>query len=180
LRKGKAMNTKNPKIIPFRNYVPAPELSFYRNETLALLRRYFRMSIAVGRMPNIMGREVFRAKLNNPRITGFEDVVILVTDVEHILARLDPFAQQLINRCVLQEYPFEDAAPLLKCNEKTVRRRLPDAIDQVTELLLQTGLIKNKETHKARGRPNAQVSVQNQDSGNSCQAPSEDDFAASA
>jgi len=132
----------NFRILPFRSYIPAPELRFYRPETRRLLRRYFRMSMAVGRIPNIMGREVFRSNPKQVRLAGFEDAVILVVDVERCLARLDPFAQQLISRCILQEYSLVEAASLLGCNERTVRRRLPDALDQVSEILIAFDMIK--------------------------------------
>src|SRR4051794_36359612 len=36
---------------------PKPELSAYHDRTIALLRRYFRMSLEIGRMPSVLGRE---------------------------------------------------------------------------------------------------------------------------
>ena len=135
------MLPKTAIIQPFRTYVPAPELSFYRQTTTRLLRRYFRMSMAVGRVPNMMGREIFRTKLNRTRVSGFENAVILVTDMERCLARLEGFPQQLIARCILQGHPYEEAAPLLGCTWRTIYRRLPDALDQLSEILLAAGLI---------------------------------------
>src|SRR5271168_5108142 len=136
------MPTKATNVLPFRSYLPAPELSFYRKTTTQMLRRYFRMSMAVGRVPSIMGREVFRAKLSRPRMTGFEDVVIFVTDVEHCLARLEEFPQQLIARCILQEHPWDDAAVLIGCSKNSIWRHLPEALDQLTEVFLSVGLLK--------------------------------------
>jgi len=138
------MPTKATNVLPFRSYLPAPELSFYRKTTTQMLRRYFRMSMAVGRVPSIMGREVFRAKLSRPRMTGFEDVVIFVTDVEHCLARLEEFPQQLIARCILQEHPWDDAAVLIGCTRYAVYRNLPDALDQLSEVFLSVGLLKTE------------------------------------
>jgi len=153
------MTTRTVRILPFHNYIPAPELRFYRSETKRLLRRFFRMSMAVGRLPNIMGREVFRSKLTRPRVSGFEDAVILVTDVERCIARLDPFAQQLISRCILQEYPIEDAAPLLGCTWRTVYRRLPDALDQLTEVFLSGGILQHNPKAKAVMEENEATSL---------------------
>jgi len=129
------------RTLPFRNYIPAPELAAYRKYTTALLHRYFRMSMAVGRLPNLLGREFFRAKLTRPRTSGFEDATIFVIDVERCLARLEHFPQQLIARCVLQEYTIEDAAPLIGCGERSIYRHLPDALDQLSEIFLSVDLL---------------------------------------
>lgn len=37
-----------------------PDLWLYRERTTALLRRYLRISIEVGRLPSLLGRELFR------------------------------------------------------------------------------------------------------------------------
>ena len=52
----------------------------YRGRTMALLRRYFRMSLDIGRLPSLLGREFFRARVTSYRVHSFEDVVILVHD----------------------------------------------------------------------------------------------------
>jgi hypothetical protein len=65
----------------FRN----PDLWLYRERTLALLRRYLRISIEVGRLPSLLGRELFRSKVTSYRMTNFEDAVIFVYDVERAL-----------------------------------------------------------------------------------------------
>ena len=129
------------RILPFHQFIPAPELRFYREETKCLLRRYFRLSLAIGRVPNIMGRGAFRSKPSNIRLSGLEDAVIFVVDLDRILQRLDTFAQQLISRCILQEYSYAETASILGCNERTVRRRLPDALDQLSEILITVGLL---------------------------------------
>jgi hypothetical protein len=55
---------------------PEPNLAFYRKYTEALLRRYVRMSLEAGRVPSLLGQEMFRAKVTHYRIASFEDVVI--------------------------------------------------------------------------------------------------------
>jgi len=42
-----------------------PELWLYRERTIAILAQYFRFSIEVGRLPSILGREFFRAKVSS-------------------------------------------------------------------------------------------------------------------
>ena len=69
---------------------PEPNLAFYRKYTEALLRRYVRMSLEAGRVPSLLGQEMFRAKVTHYRIASFEDVVIFLHDIEHCLAQLSP------------------------------------------------------------------------------------------
>src|SRR5437868_3882895 len=48
------------------------ELSLYRRYTIELLRRYMRMSMELGRMPSIIGREFFRARVSSYRENGLK------------------------------------------------------------------------------------------------------------
>jgi len=119
-----------------------PELSLYRQRTIALLRRYFRMSIELGRLPSVIGREFFRAKISSYRMSSFEDVVILVHDVDRCLGRLELFEQELVARVILQDYSHSEAAVVLHCTRRTVTRRLPEALDLLSKIFLETGLLK--------------------------------------
>lgn len=71
----------------------------------------------------------------------FEDRVIFVHDMESCLQRLSDFSLQLIARHTLQEHDLEATARLLQCNEKTIRRAIPVALDQLSEILLEVGLL---------------------------------------
>jgi hypothetical protein len=62
-----------------------PDLWLYRERTVALLKRYLRLSVEVGRLPSLLGREFFRARVTSYRMASFEDAVIFVHDVEHCL-----------------------------------------------------------------------------------------------
>jgi hypothetical protein len=75
-----------------------PDLWLYRKRTVGLLRRYMRFSIETGRLPSLVGREFFRAKVTYYTATTFEDRVIFVRDVEKCLNRLEHWDQQLIAR----------------------------------------------------------------------------------
>ena len=121
--------------------VPARELRLYRDRTRAILRHYFRMSIELGRLPSLVGREFFRARVTSYRLHTFEDAVIFVHDIESCLKRLDELSQKIIARVVFQDYSQEEAARLLHCTDRTVRNRLPRALDQLSELLLDAGLL---------------------------------------
>jgi predicted DNA-binding protein (UPF0251 family) len=119
----------------------APELAFYRKYTEGLLRRYVRLSLEAGRAPSLLGREMFRAKVTNYRVHGFDDVVIFVHDVERCLAKLDDEQQELIERIALQEYTQEEAARLMGLTARTAVRRYGDALDVLTEVLLERKLL---------------------------------------
>lgn len=118
-----------------------PELCLYRERSVALLKHYLRCSIEVGRLPSILGRELFRAKITSYRLISFEDAVIFVHDVERALGRLDWFHQQVIATIIFQEYTHEQAAAILGCARKTLEREYPEAIDCVSEMFLQGGLL---------------------------------------
>lgn len=116
-------------------------ISAYRGRTLGLLRRYFRMSLDIGRLPSFLGRELFRASVSSYHVHSFEDVVILVHDVERCLERLDDFSRTLISRVVFQDYTWEETAVMMHCGRRTVARRFPRALDLLSETFLQVGLL---------------------------------------
>src|SRR5689334_11205680 len=106
-----------------------PELWLYRERTIALLRRYLRISIEVGRLPSLLGRELFRSKVTSYRMTSLEDGVIFVHDVEQALDQLAEFPRRLIATIVFQEYNQDEAAELLRCARRTICREFPNALD---------------------------------------------------
>jgi hypothetical protein len=118
-----------------------PELRVYRGRTVGLLRRYLRFSLETGRLPSLLGREFFRTRVTSYSVGTFEDRVILVHDMEMCLQRLSKFSRQLIARSVLQEHDLSATGRLLHCNEKTIRRTIPMALDELTEILLEVGLL---------------------------------------
>jgi hypothetical protein len=117
------------------------ELWLYRERTIAMLRRYLRISIEVGRLPSLLGRELFRSKVTSYRMTSLEDGVIFVHDVERALDQLSEFGRQLIAMVIFQEYTQEEAAEVLCCTRRTVCREFPEAVDCVSELFLDGGLL---------------------------------------
>jgi hypothetical protein len=130
--------------------LPPPDVSVYRAITVGMLRRYFNMSVELGRLPSIIGREVFRSRVRC-RPVSFENFVIYVLDVDRCLQRLRRRDQQLITRVVLQEYTQEEAARLLGWPVITVERRLPEVLDSLSETFLKLGLIKPFSTSNPTG-----------------------------
>lgn len=120
---------------------PQPELAFYRKYTEAMLRRYMRLSLSVGRMPALLGHDAFRGKMSTYRVTSFEDSVIFVHDVGKCLKKLDRFSQDLIRRIAMQEYTQGEAAGLLGVSLRTVVRRYGDAVDMLTQIFIDHRLL---------------------------------------
>jgi hypothetical protein len=118
-----------------------PDIWLYRKKTTTLLRRYMQWSLEAGRVPSLLGRELFRAKISAFTATTFEAKVIFLHDIERCLGRLQSFDRQLIARIVLQEYDHEAAARILQCTRKTLERRLPELIDELSESLLKADLL---------------------------------------
>ena len=118
-----------------------PDIWLYRKKTWTLLRRYMQWSLEAGRLPSLLGRELFRAKITSYTATTFESRVIFLHDMERCLDRLQDFDRQLIARECLQEYDHEAAARILHCTRKTIERRLPDLIDELSETFLKAELL---------------------------------------
>ncbi len=126
---------------PDRAWDRDPDIWLYRKKTTALLRRYMRWSLEAGRVPSVLGRELFRAKITAFTATTFEARVIFLHDVERCLERLQDFDRQIIARVCLQEYDHEAAARILQCNRRTLLRRLPELIDELSEAFLKAELL---------------------------------------
>jgi len=137
-----------------------PDLAIYRQRTIEFLRRYFHLSMEVGRVPSLLGREIFRPRVTSYRMGTFEDTVIFVHDIERCLERLDPESQALIVRIIFQDYSQEEAAGILGCTTRTVIRRFPNAIDRMTQILLECGLLTRIGEATSRGRLGGQASMQ--------------------
>jgi hypothetical protein len=120
---------------------PKRSLAFYRKYTEAMLRRYESMSMEAGRVPSLLGRELFRGHVTSHTIHSFEDVVIYVHDVEKCLAKLDKGQQHLVRRIALQGYTQGETSAMLGINLRTVIRRYYDALDQLTAMFLRKGLL---------------------------------------
>lgn len=80
LADGRAMAPPRP--VHYRK-APRPQVAFYRKYTEAMLRRYVRMSMEAGKVPSLLGKEMFRAKVTSYRVESFEDVVIVLREVRH-------------------------------------------------------------------------------------------------
>lgn len=117
------------------------ELCQYRYETAALLQKFWAMSLDLGRLPSVLGGELFRSKVTSYRITSFEDLVIFVIDFSTCFNRLSDAAQRFIALHSFQEHTKEEAAARMGCDVRNARRIYCDALDELTEILLRFGVI---------------------------------------
>ena len=113
----------------------------YRRRTVALLRRYARASVEVGRLPSLLGREFFRTRVTSYTMRNFEDVVIFVTDMEKAIEKLSAMEKKLLAMNILEEYTIPEVARLLGCTQRTIERFLQEALDQLSRILLAGGLM---------------------------------------
>ncbi len=127
--------------LPVSRFAGMPELAFYRKYTEGMLRRYLRLSMEKGRVPSLLGQEMFRGRVTTYKIRSFEDVVIFVHDVEMCLKRLTETEQDLLERIAIQEYTQGEAAGLLGMSLRTVVRKYAAAVDELTGHFLETGLL---------------------------------------
>jgi DNA-directed RNA polymerase specialized sigma24 family protein len=126
-----------------------PDLWIYRRRAEAILRKFFRMSVEVGRLPSILGSEFFRTHVTSYSVSSFEDAVIFVHDVERCVAKLDHLSQTLIARVILQGFSHEEAARVLNCPRRTLSRKLPEAVDRLSEIFLAAGILEPVEGPRA-------------------------------
>ena len=120
---------------------PPASLAFYRKHTEKMLRRYLYASMQVGRSPSILGDPVGRGWVSSRPVRTFEDAVIFVLDVERCIDRLGSLDRQMLCRIVIQEYTQAEAAQILGMSVRTISYKFPLAVDRLTELLLETGLL---------------------------------------
>jgi|SRR5579872_1086751 len=142
------------------------DLWIYRDRTVAMLHRYERMALQVGRLPSLLGREFFRTQVTSYSAHTFEDSVIFVHDIERCLDMLSPREKEVIAIVVLQEHTHYEAARLLRTAQANITRYFADAVDRVSELFLQRGIL-------------ARVPVASRGERKSCQEGESGDFAVS-
>ena len=126
---------------PVFRTVLAPGTAFYRSYTEAMLRRYGVLSLESGRVPSLLGREMFRGKVTSYRMHGFDDVVIFVLDVERCIRELTGEHQRLILRIGVQEYTFGETASMLRLSLRSTERRYLQALDELTGIFLERRLM---------------------------------------
>jgi hypothetical protein len=120
---------------------PVVSVAFYRKHTEKMLRRYLYASMQVGRAPSILGDPIARGWVSSRPVRTFEDAVIFVLDIENCINQLGSLDRHLLSRIVIQEYTQTETASLLGMSVRSVSYKFPQAIDRLTEHLLEAGLL---------------------------------------
>lgn len=120
---------------------PVTSLGFYRKHTENMLRRYLYASMQVGRTPSILGDPVGRGWCSSRPVRTFEDAVIFVLDIEKCLDQLGSLDRRMLSRIVLQEYTQVETAMMLGMSVRAIAYKFPQALDRLTEKLLEAGLL---------------------------------------
>jgi hypothetical protein len=120
---------------------PQLEMAFYRKYTEGMLRRYMKMSMSSGRIPSLLGRELFRGHVSHYRMHTFEDVTIFCLDVERQIERLSVEEKELVKRIALQQYTQMEVAGMMGITLRHCVRRYGATLDHLTELFLAAKLL---------------------------------------
>jgi len=136
-----------------------PDLWWYRERAIGMLKRYFRLAVETGRLPSVLGRECFRARVASPKGYTFENAVIFVHDVEHCLEELDGFSRELLGWHVLQEFSLRETAHLMGCGQSTAYRGFLEALDRLSEIMLTHQLMTPVEGAEDVGDPEVRTCV---------------------
>jgi len=95
----------------------------------------------VGRTPSILGDPVGRGWVSSRTVRTFEDALIFVLDMERCLAKLDSSDRMILSRVVLQDYTHSEVAGMLGVATRTVGYKLAQALDRLTERLVESDLL---------------------------------------
>jgi hypothetical protein len=121
---------------------PRPEILCYRGQTFAMVRHFFEISSQVGRLPSLLGREFFRARVSHRAIPSFEDQVVFVRDVELCFAQLREQHAEMITLVGLYSFSRDEVAEMLRCSKAWVNNHVAEALDALSEIFLQAGLLR--------------------------------------
>jgi len=118
------------------------DMAAYRPYTRALLRRYFRVAVDIGRLPSILGGLCFRARVSSYKLHTFEDAVIFVHDIERVFDRIERHSMEIIAGVILLDYSIPEAALRLGITVQRAERRYAAALDALSSVLLEVGLLR--------------------------------------
>lgn len=120
---------------------PRPEMVCFRGQTLAMVRHHFELSSQLGRLPSLMGREFFRARVSHHAIPSFEEQAVFVRDVELCMARLNAEHQEIMTIAGLYDFTHDEIAEMLHIAKSAVHVWFAEALDALSEIFLAAGLL---------------------------------------
>lgn len=126
-----------------------PETVCFRGQTIAIVRHFFEISSQVGRLPSILGREFFQAKVSHHAVPSFEDQAVFVHDIEHCLLKLSDEHARMIMMVGLYDFSKDEVAALLRRCRSWVTQRYIEALDALTQIFLDAKVLsRNKPDRK--------------------------------
>ena len=134
---------------------PRPEILCYRGQTMAIVRHFYEISSQVGRLPSLLGREFFRARGSHHAIPSFEDQALFVRDVELCFARLSEPHAEMITLVGLYALSREEVSEMLRCSRAWVNNRVAEALDALSEIFLQAGLLRQERPDRRQIQVNS-------------------------
>lgn len=149
---GTATAVAEPALPVWRSRPVGGGVAFYRRHTEAILHRYLRTALDLGRSPSVVANIVFRGRASNCRIRSFEDALIFVLDVEKCLRRLNHLEQSLVARIALEDYSVLEAAAITGESLRSVGRIYGTALDRLTQMFLEYGLLDSDLENLSRGQ----------------------------
>ena len=120
---------------------PRPEMLCFRSQTLAMVRHFFELSCQVGRLPSLLGREFFRARVSHHSIPSFEEQIVFARDVELCLNRLSDDHAEIVTLIGLYDFSLDEVGEMLRYSKTAVHRWFWEALDCLSEIFLRAGLL---------------------------------------
>lgn len=127
---------------------PRPEMVCFRGQTLAMVRHFFELSCQAGRLPSLLGREFFRAKVSHHAVPSFEEQIVFLRDMQLCLGRLREEDAQMITLAGFYDLSSDEVAELLRCSRWWVYDHFGRALDALSEIFLRAELL--DENHPDR------------------------------
>jgi DNA-directed RNA polymerase specialized sigma24 family protein len=122
---------------------PQPEMVCFRGQALAIVRHFFEISSQFGRLPSLLGREFFRARVSHHSIPSFEEQIVFICDVELCLGRLSRLHAEVITLAGLYHFSHEEVADMLHCSRTLIDNYFTDALDTLSEHFLRAALLRS-------------------------------------
>jgi len=123
-------------------FEPEPETVCYRGQALAIVRNFFEMSTQLGRLPSILGREFFRAKVSHHAIPSFEDQALFAHDIRRSLSKLNEDEMNVLTLVGLYDLTLDEAAEILHWSAGYISQRFGEAMGRLTQIFLDTGILR--------------------------------------
>jgi len=129
---------------PVEQLDPRPEMVCFRGQTLALVRHFFELSSQLGRLPSLLGREFFRARVSHHAVPSFEEQAVFVRDIDLCIGKLNAEQQEIVSLAGLYDFSQDEVAEMLHISRAAVHLWFVEALDALSEIFLEAGLLREQ------------------------------------